>query len=251
MIRAALTVFSSRRSACHRPSAARRIASMDPKPIHPRAREILTWWLGDAALDAAGAAPAAGAPYPSEKAKLWFAGGAASDAEVVARFGADLEAAAAGGLDGWGDPAGAGPLNTLAGVILCDQFSRNAYRGTPRAFDLDPKALLWAQRLLETPGVDEWPLSFKTWIFLPFEHSEDIEMQRRCVELYEAERRRSEEQGAPPEVAAAAKDFLAYARAHLAVVEKWGRFPHRNAVLGRESTPEELAGLADGSIGRF
>ncbi|KIY97844.1 hypothetical protein MNEG_10118 [Monoraphidium neglectum] len=219
--------------------------------LDPRAAAVLKFWLGDQAVDGDNVSAAALAQWPAEREKLWWRGGPDLDAEIKAKFGRDLEAVAAGELDGWEDPTGTNPLNTLAGVILMDQFSRNVYRGTPGAFALDPKALSWAQRLAALEEARAWPHSFRIWIFMPFEHSESLEMQERCIALFEEEVARAEGGDGPPEAAGAARSVLGYAHAHLAVIKAWGRFPHRNAILGRESTPEEIAGMADGSIRKF
>lgn len=154
----------------------------------------------------------------------WFRGGAAFDRDVAARLG-DLHArAAADELDGWAESAD----GALALLILLDQVPRNIHRGTPAAFATDAKALAIARRALEQgfdlamPDDDR-----RAFLYLPFEHSEDIADQRLAVCLFEERTSHA--------------TYQDYARRHLAVVERFGRFPHRNAILGRAPRPEELA----------
>ncbi|HLO77144.1 MAG TPA: DUF924 family protein [Magnetospirillum sp.] len=151
----------------------------------------------------------------------WFAADAELDRELVERFGQDLAQAASGSLDHWVETA----PGALALVILLDQMPRNVFRGKPQAFSFDSHALAIAEaailrghdRLLDPIG--------RRFLYLPFEHSESLSDQRYCVTLFEMA-------GDDPE-------GLDYARKHLAVIERFGRFPHRNEVLERETTPEE------------
>lgn len=169
--------------------------------IDPKAAEVLRFWF-------------------EEHAKDWFVKNPAFDAEIRARFLALHEAAAAGQLAHWADDARA----CLALVLVLDQFPRNMFRGTPRAFATDALALAAARHAVAR-GHDRDLLPMqKQFVYLPFEHSESLADQVLCCELM--------------------KDFdaelLRYAVRHREIIERFGRFPHRNAVLGRESTPAEL-----------
>jgi uncharacterized protein (DUF924 family) len=158
----------------------------------------------------------------SEDAKQhWFKSSDAFDAECRARFGAALDAARAGELDSWGDT----PEGALALVILLDQLPRNIYRGTAEAFASDGKALALASDAI-TSGFDAaLPSAMRNFLYLPFMHSERLEDQERGLELF-----------ATNDV----NDGLRFMKLHHAIIARFGRFPHRNASLGRASTPEEL-----------
>lgn len=150
----------------------------------------------------------------------------AFDALIRSRFGALFEDAAAGKLDHWE----AEPESCLALVILLDQFSRNMFRDTPRMYESDSKVLAIANRAIEDGGYKSLPQERQRFLFLPHEHSEDLDDQRRCMELMgtlDDERN------------------LVYARNHFVIIERFGRFPHRNAILGRQSTPEEIEFLKE------
>jgi uncharacterized protein (DUF924 family) len=179
--------------------------------------EILEFWFG----------PELGRGAAAYQER-WFRPDPAFDAEVTARF-ADLhQRAVAGELDHWGDE----PRACLALVLALDQFPRNMFRASPRAFASDGQALAVARRAIAR-GLDrELPAAGRMFLYLPFQHSEALADQRRSVELSRAI------DGDP-----GSGENLAYARRHLEVIERFGRFPHRNAVLGRPSTPEEEAFL--------
>jgi len=170
----------------------------------------------------------------------WFNGGPAFDALITSTQGAVLEAALAGRLSHW---PGAGPdFGTdaaLALVIVLDQFTRNAFRGTPRAFAGDAQALAVAQALVAR-GAERGLAPLRRWfVCMPFEHAEDTALQAQAVRLFE--QCLADAAGSPHREALASA--LDYARRHEAVVRRFGRFPHRNAILGRETTPEEAAFL--------
>jgi uncharacterized protein (DUF924 family) len=157
--------------------------------------------------------------------RQWWQKDPAFDAAVRARFGA-LHAELASGRV----PLASDARMALAAVIVLDQFSRNIHRDDPRAFAADALA-----RQVATLAVDRgWDLQFgrneRMFLALPFEHSEDRADQARAVALMRA---------------LGDEDWIRYALAHQALIERFGRFPHRNAVLGRESTPEELAALRE------
>lgn len=155
----------------------------------------------------------------------WWTKSAANDAKIRERF-LDLHArlvAADGGVSVAARPA-------LAAVIVLDQFSRNIFRGTPRAFAADPIARRLARDAVARGFDAELQPQERLFLYLPFEHSEDRADQAYSVELISRLGR---------------EDWTRYALAHQSVVERFGRFPHRNAVLGRESTAEEIAALRD------
>lgn len=176
-------------------------------------RRIHEFWFG-----------APGSPEHGNKREAWFKADDAFDTEIRASFLDDFEAAARGDLDAMADQS----TGALALIILLDQFPRNMFRGSARAFATDPKALAIAESTVAR-GLDQ-SLSIieRTFVYLPYEHSERLEDQDRSVALYEA---------------LGDADSLDYAEQHRVIVQRFGRFPHRNALLGRDSTPEESAFL--------
>jgi uncharacterized protein (DUF924 family) len=159
----------------------------------------------------------------------WFQKSDAFDALVRDRFLSTHEAAAAGALDAWA----ARPLSALALAVVLDQFPRNMFRGSPRAFATDARALALAREAV-AQRFDDVLLPVQRWfVYLPFEHAEDLDAQRGSLRLFE--RLATDAAGA---------GTFTYAMRHYAVIERFGRFPHRNAILGRASTPEEIAFLA-------
>jgi uncharacterized protein (DUF924 family) len=182
--------------------------------LAPLARDILDFWFG--------------AP-PLAQRDAWFRKDAAFDAAVRTRFGDAIAAACAGAYGDWC----AAPRGALARVLLLDQFTRNAFRDTPHAFSGDARALATADDAIAR-GHDRRLEPLERWfVYLPFEHSEDPAMQERSLALFAA-------------LAAETGDRspLEWAERHAQVIRRFGRFPHRNAVLGRESTPDEVAFLA-------
>ncbi len=163
--------------------------------------------------------------FTAEAEALWFKTDAGFDQAIRDRFRADHEAAAAGDLAGWeSDTQGA-----LALVILLDQLPRNMFRDRARAFATDDAALAVAERAIDRGFDRALPPTRRPFLFLPFQHAESITQQRRSVDLF----RRL---GDP--------EKLDYAERHLRVIERFGRFPHRNQILGRAGTPDEEAFLA-------
>jgi len=155
---------------------------------------------------------------------FWFVKKPEVDEELKTRFFKDYQQAAAGHLDNWLNS----PATCLALILLLDQFPRNIFRGTPAAFATDSKALATAQYAI-TQGYDHQFLPVQRWFFyLPFEHSENLAHQHQSVKLFQ-------QLTDDPESASA----ITYALQHLQIIERFGRFPHRNRILGRISTPEE------------
>ena len=158
----------------------------------------------------------------------WFTRDDAFDADVRERFLPAYEAAAAGKLEPWE----ATPEGALALCIVLDQFPRNMFRGDPRTYATDALARAAANRALKRGYDQDLPEADRGFLFLPFMHSEDLADQIRCVALYRA----------------ASHENLKYAEEHRDIIRRFGRFPHRNAVLGRETTPEEQAFLESGGF---
>lgn len=177
--------------------------------------EVLDYWIGDLGPDG------------------WYAGGEAIDAECRLLFLDLWQAAADYGLEHWVD----GTVATLAYLILTDQLSRNIHRGTALAFATDPLALAAARRAVDAGWDLDAPEPERQFFYLPFEHSEALADQDRAVALIGD---RLPQGGA---------ETLLHARAHREVIRRFGRFPFRNAVLGRASTAEEEAFLAEGGYG--
>ena len=162
---------------------------------------------------------------PGPSRTEWFRKDAAFDARIRERFGALHEAASRRELDAWR----AQPESMVALVVVLDQFSRNLFRGDPRAFAQDAYARECAKEALAR-GDDTRLLPVqRQFLYLPLEHSEDLSDQERCVELMGSLE-------AFPET----KGLTEWAEKHRVIIARFGRFPHRNAVLGRASTPEEI-----------
>ena len=183
----------------------------------PTPQDVLLFWFG---------APAErGKPQ-----KRWFEKSAAFDAEVRSRFIGLYENAAAGRLS----QLKADPAECLALIVLLDQFPRNMFRGTARAFATDAAALETARHAVER-GYDRGMLAVeRLFLYLPFEHSEALEDQERSCELT-----------APLDQLEPSLQAHRYALLHRDIIRRFGRFPHRNAILGRESTAEEIAFLKE------
>ncbi len=164
------------------------------------------------------------------KSELWWKKNPRTDAEIRRRFGPVLEAEARGELESWDrDPRG-----RLARILLCDQFPRNMYRGSARAFTHDERARRLARAALDQKIDQALRPIERVFAYLPFEHSESVEDQATSVRLFSALH-----DLAPDDVQATYRNFLDYARRHKEIIDRFGRFPHRNGVLGRDSTPEE------------
>jgi uncharacterized protein (DUF924 family) len=188
--------------------------------LDPRAREVLDGWFG-----------APDAPGFGEARKQWFSADESFDAMLRERFGTLIDAARDSRLDSWT----ATPLGALALVIVLDQFSRNCHRDTARAFAADHKALEIAQQMVAS-GADRLlpSVHHRAFAYLPFEHDEAPASQQESLRLFKALA------GEP-----GGESYYSFAVRHAEIVERFGRFPHRNALLGRESTAEEIAFLRE------
>lgn len=162
---------------------------------------------------------------------VWFAKNEAIDAEIRSRFGETMAAAQRGELEQWTSS----PRGLLALVIVFDQFSRNAYRGTSRMFAQDARAQ-WLVRTGLARGDDvHFTVLERSFFYLPFEHAEDRGTQEASVRLFT-----TLHEEAPASLKDATREMLRYAILHRDIIFRFGRFPHRNALLGRASTAEEL-----------
>lgn len=184
-------------------------------PVDPRAAQVLAFWFG-----------AADDPARDRPRAQWFGKNPAFDAQVQDSFGALIELALDGGLTHWALE----PASALARIIVLDQFTRNAFRDTARAFAGDARALADARELVGSGGDRALPGVQRQFAYLPYEHAEDLRSQEESMRLFG--------QLARDEPALA--DLWTWAQRHHAIIQRFGRFPHRNALLGRESTPQEL-----------
>lgn len=164
--------------------------------------------------------------------KGWYGGGAALDAEVRHRFGGLWQEARDGGLRDWA----ATPEGALALILLTDQFPRNMFRDEARSFATDALAVTLADAAIAAGHDMATPVPARQFFYLPFMHAEDLALQSRCIDLF---------------VARMPGDNVRHARAHATAIARFGRFPWRNAALGRLSTPEEASLLAAGGYGQL
>lgn len=178
-------------------------------------RDVLSFWFGEPGED---------------RGATWFGSDAALDAEIGRRFGAAVRAAQAGELDHWAEDA----HGRLALVILLDQFTRNIHRGTPAAFAADERALALTEEGIARGHDRELEPIERVFLYMPMQHAESRDVQARAVATFES---------LADEVPDADRErfagFAKYARLHRDIVARFGRFPHRNAILGRESTTAE------------
>ncbi len=177
-----------------------------------------------------------GVPNPldadiEERTDFWFAAGPDVDAEIKDRFAGALRLALEGKLDNWKET----PPDQLSLVIVLDQFSRNIHRGTPEAYSGDQKAHALAVDAVERGSDRELSILERAFLYMPLQHAEHSGAQRISVEMFQnlvAE--------CPDGLHAHMKRFLASAKTHRDIVERFGRFPHRNGILGRECTEAEI-----------
>ncbi|PHQ72051.1 MAG: hypothetical protein COB97_00465 [Paracoccus sp.] len=158
--------------------------------------------------------------FSDQMQPFWFKKSDDIDRQIIQLFGETYEAAHAGRLKHWLD----GPEDALALAIVLDQFPRNMFRGSARSFESNDLALTVARQALADGHDQQLDPTRRQFLYLPFMHSEDLQDQERSVSLYEA---------------LGNEHSLHFAREHRDIVARFGRFPHRNTVLGRENTPEE------------
>ena len=194
--------------------------------IPARAAAVLEYWFEE---------QSATPEYFRMRNKLWFMGGAAADAYIRAEFLADVERAGGGELDAWNET----PLGTLALILLLDQFALNIFRDAARGYVYSDRAIPLAHALVATHRYRVFTPAEQIFAFMPLEHSESLADQQLCVALFTQLRDQS-----PASIRDEMQGALDYAARHLRVVERFGRFPHRNAALGRPTTEAEAAFLA-------
>jgi uncharacterized protein (DUF924 family) len=170
-------------------------------------------------------------PATEQPRAEWFRKDPAFDAQVLQRFGATISAALATGLSEWGSA----PAASLARIVVLDQFTRNSFRDTPRAFAGDARALAAARALVASGGHLQLPPLQRWFVYLPYEHAEDAATQEEGMQLFDALAQQH------PGMA----DARLWAHKHQLIIQRFGRFPHRNLVLGRLSTLEETAFLKE------
>lgn len=182
--------------------------------MNPQAQAVFDFWFAGA----------------DSVRREWFQKDEAFDRDIDQRFGEQIAQALEGGLHQWDAE---GPQAALARILLLDQFCRNVYRGTPLAFAGDHLALQAALDMIDA-GEDQrlTPLQ-RAFVYLPLEHAEDLAMQERAVALFT---RLAESEPGNQGLAG----MLDYAKRHREVIQRFGRFPHRNAILNRPSTPAEV-----------
>lgn len=195
------------------------------------ARSVREFWFGKLPLSPEALA---------ERMDFWFGEDRSQltirDEEIRTQFGALLERAAAGRLESWAD----GPRRRLSLIILLDQFPRNIFRGTPRAFAWDAKALALTLSGMQSGADAALDASERIFFYMPLQHAESPEVQDESVAAY---RRLVTE--APADLRESFEEVLGHAEHHRSIIERFGRFPHRNRSLGRESTAAERAWLRE------
>lgn len=188
--------------------------------------EILEFWFG-AGLDEL--------QVQATKGPIWFGSSPELDQTIRDRFGSQVEAAAEGRLDAWLEF----PYGRLAAIILLDQFTRNIYRGTAQAFKDDPKALSWCRAGVELGQHKAVRSVERPFFLMPLMHAESLQAQDQAITLFE-----ELVSDASAELRGAFEHNLKFSHMHRDLIVKFGRYPHRNEILGRESTAEERAHLA-------
>ena len=189
-----------------------------------REERILQYWFGELKE---GEAPS------SDYYKKWFAKRIEIDQYIKTTFEDDLELAVGGKLKSWENT----PRGTLGLIILLDQFSRNIYRGTLKAFAQDSIALEICLRGIEKGfDIKLHPVE-RLFFYMPLEHQEDLEIQKKSVEYFSMLEKLFL---SSPSLASMLSEFRKYAEMHYVIIKRFGRFPHRNEILGHESTPEEI-----------
>ena len=196
--------------------------------MSPDPDDVLDFWFGDGLSQG----------WPSDdRSALWFGGGPALDAQIRERFGPRVEQALSGELVEWETRT----RDRLALLILLDQFTRNVHRGQKRAFAGDGRSQRLVLQSLALEQDNELPTIGRVFFYMPLMHAESPALQDECVRRFEGLMRQS-----PPALQQKLQGNLKAAREHADIVHRFGRFPHRNAVLGRNNTPEEDAFLTHG-----
>ncbi|MDX1508598.1 MAG: DUF924 family protein [Woeseiaceae bacterium] len=187
---------------------------------------IIDFWFKEQQLSA---------PQVDRRMDVWFGEDAAFDAEIATGFGDDVERASTGQLDHWADD----PRGRLALILLIDQFRRNIYRNTAQAFELDPVALkLCVEGAMQKKDQGLTPIQ-RVFFYMPLQHAESARVQAKGVELFN-----KLAEAVSPTYRETFSTFAQFAELHRDIIDQFGRFPHRNKLLGRTNTPEEDEYLA-------
>ena len=194
----------------------------------PDIQRVLDFWFQPGSMDQ---------PTIDSRKDRWFTADAITDALIRTEFGGLVEKASKGQLEDWT----ATPQGRLALILLLDQFSRNVYRGQARAYAGDARAQALSQRTLDAGEDAQLPRAGRLFVYMPLMHAETLAQQNACVACFE--RLHAGASGPVKDILA---NNLQYAILHRDIVARFGRFPHRNAALGRPSTAEETAFLVDG-----
>ncbi len=198
-----------------------------PNPS-PSAQDVLDFWFGDGLQH----------DWPgNDRHALWFGGGAEQDEGIRRRFGALVASALGNGLVEWESALS----SRLALVVVLDQFSRNVHRGQASAFAGDARAQQLVLATLAAGEDSHLARVGRVFLYMPLMHAEDLALQERCVERFSVLHDNS-----PPALREKLAGHLHFAREHRDIVQRYGRFPHRNAALGRQSTADEIVFLRDG-----
>ena len=197
-------------------------------PLAPSPQAILDFWFADGLQTG----------WPTQEMKaVWFGGGPALDARITAAFGAQVLQAVEGGLAAWEDQ----PLSRLALVVLLDQFTRNVFRGLPRAFEGDTRAQGLVMDALANTWDQQLPVVCRVFLYMPLMHAENLTLQNECVSRFARL-----VADAPDALKAQLQGNLDFARQHQDIIARFGRFPHRNGALARISTADEDTFLVKG-----
>ncbi len=206
------------------------------------ALRVREFWFGKSLTGALRGELASQALVLKRRASLWFESNpqllGQQDELIRAQFQELVERAGRGELAGWGDS----PRRRLSLIILLDQFPRNLYRGTARAFEYDSEALVLTLSGMQSAADGALNLVERLFFYMPLQHTESTEVQNESVSAYKRLVAES-----PAELRSTFEGTLEWAETHRSLIRQFGRFPHRNAILGRESTPEETAYLKNNS----
>jgi len=195
---------------------------------HPIAKNVLDFWFGDCPLSP---------EQDRARNAVWFNANQDFDYDIERRFGKLVSTARKGSFDSLVDQ----PYDCLALIIILDQFPRNLYRGQAGAFASDNKALELTRAMLGSGAFEQLGFTERAFVLMPYQHAEDLAIQQEGIQIY-----KKQADSAPPEWKDIVEGYLGFAQSHLELIEQFGRFPHRNAVLGRENTPEESDYLNSG-----
>ena len=194
--------------------------------------DVLDFWLGDGVQ----------LGWPTQNmSKRWFGGGAALDEDIKSRFGPRVLQALDGELGDWVQTAPTPALGQLAQVILLDQFTRNLFRGQGRAFSGDARAQQLVLQAIASKADQQLPWVGRIFLYMPLMHAENLALQTECVARFA-----QLVDDAPQDLKERLQDNLDFARKHEEIIARFGRYPYRNAAMGRVSTAEEELFLANG-----